>query len=69
MVADANLNGCGIERIAAALDEHRIPFVIVTGYGRESLPPEVAHVTVLEKPSSAARVVQAVASLFTEAST
>jgi len=49
-VLDANLNGRGIERIAAALSEKHIPFVIVTGYGQRSLPQTMAGVPVIDKP-------------------
>jgi DNA-binding response OmpR family regulator len=49
-VVDANLNGRGIEGIASALLAKRIPFVIVTGYGRTGLPPSVAAVPVIDKP-------------------
>lgn len=59
-IADANLNGQGITKIAAALRERQVPFVIVTGYGREQLPPEVATVPMLEKPVSKSRLVQTV---------
>jgi CheY-like chemotaxis protein len=62
-IADANLNGRGISRIAAALTEHGVPFMIVTGYARESLPPEVAHVPFLDKPFHAPRLVQTVSRL------
>ena len=62
-VADANLNGCGMGQIVAALNEHHIPFVIVSGYGRESLPPEVAHIELIDKPFHGPRLVQTVVSL------
>lgn len=64
-VVDANLNGRGIERIAAALQEKHVPFVIVTGYGRNGLPPTVADVLVLNKPFHPQTLVNTVAQLCT----
>src|SRR4051812_21892629 len=49
-VVDANLNGKGIDGIAAALSQKRVPFVIVTGYGRKGLPSAVANIPVIDKP-------------------
>ena len=49
-VVDANLNGRGIDAIASALSEKRVPFVIVTGYGRQALPRSVSSVPVVDKP-------------------
>lgn len=62
-VVDANLNGRGIDRVAAALTARRIPFVIVTGYGRQGLPEAVANVPVIEKPFQPKALVDAVARL------
>ena len=66
VVADANLNGRGLTRIASALNQHQIPFVIVTGYSRESLPPEVGEVPVVDKPFSGRQLIQTVLSLCRE---
>src|SRR3954470_10602828 len=49
-IVDANLDGQGVERIAAALQAKGIGFVIVTGYGRQGLPVAVADVPVIAKP-------------------
>jgi len=49
-IVDANLDGQGVERIAAALQAKGIGFVIVTGYGRQGLPAAVADVPVIAKP-------------------
>lgn len=65
VVADTNLNGRGMGQVVAALNERHIPFVIVTGYSRESLPPEVAHVPLIDKPFSGPHLVQTVISLCT----
>jgi CheY-like chemotaxis protein len=50
VVADANLNGVGIDRIAAALLIRGIPLLIVTGYNPESLPAQVSEVPRIGKP-------------------
>ena len=49
---DANLHGRSVAPIAAALTRRNIPFVFVTGYGREGLPGSFKHVPVLTKPVS-----------------
>lgn len=63
-VVDANLNGRGIGTIAAALLQKNVPFVIVTGYARESLPASVAHVAVIYKPFHSKNLLDAVKGLF-----
>jgi DNA-binding response OmpR family regulator len=63
-VADANLNGSGIERIADALLGRGIPFMIVTGYGRSSLPANLSEIPVVDKPFRSQALVSAVANLF-----
>jgi CheY-like chemotaxis protein len=63
-VVDANLDGRKIDTVADALFERGIPFVIVTGYARESLPERLASVTVVEKPFRSKALVDAVLSLF-----
>jgi DNA-binding response OmpR family regulator len=65
-VVDANLNGCGIDRIASALFARRIPFLILTGYGREGLPQSVAGITVLNKPFLPQTLVDTVGRLCAE---
>ena len=52
IVADANLNGASIERIATLMKQRSIPFVVVTGYGKETLPTSVGDAPVIEKPFS-----------------
>jgi CheY-like chemotaxis protein len=64
VVADANLHGCSIATVAAVLRERDVPVLVVTGYGRESLPTELAAVPVLAKPFSPVQLVQAVSRLL-----
>ena len=63
-VVDANLNGRGIDEIAAALKGKGVPFVVVTGYGRNGLPAVVDDVQVIEKPFNSKRLLDAVTGLF-----
>lgn len=63
VVADANLQGKQIGRIASALMSGGVPFVIVSGYGREHLPAEVAHIPLLEKPFNRPLLVKTVTNL------
>ncbi len=62
-VVDANLNGHRIGSVASALSDRGIPFVVVSGYGRENLPPEAAGALLIEKPFDRRRLVEAVQSL------
>jgi CheY-like chemotaxis protein len=47
---DGNLHCRPVDEIAAALTRRNIPFVFVTGYGREGLPGAFKHIAVLNKP-------------------
>lgn len=49
-ILDLNLGGDSIYPLAAALAERKVPFVFVTGYGRESIDERFAHVPILQKP-------------------
>jgi PAS domain S-box-containing protein len=57
---DANLHGRSVENIAAALTRRKIPFVFVTGYGREGLPAGFQYAPVLAKPISRDQLLEAV---------
>jgi CheY-like chemotaxis protein len=64
VVADANLHGRSNRTVAKVMRQRQIPFVTVTGYGRESLPPELADVPFLSKPVIPSRLVQTITGLF-----
>lgn len=49
-VADANLNGQGIDPVLVALRERSIPFIVVTGYAKHMLPASIGDAPVIEKP-------------------
>ncbi len=60
---DANLHGKPVGEIAAALTRRRIPFIFVTGYGRESLPESFRHAAILAKPFTDKQLFDAVTAL------
>ncbi len=49
-VLDVNLSGQPVYPVADRLDLHDIPFVFVTAYGREGIPPAHADRRVIKKP-------------------
>jgi CheY-like chemotaxis protein len=60
---DANLKGRPVDDIAAALTRRNVPFVFVTGYGRESLPRAFATSRLLAKPFTQAQALEAATQL------
>jgi CheY-like chemotaxis protein len=62
-ILDVNLRGQLVYPVADRLIDRGIPFVFVTGYGRESIDRRYAFVRVLEKPVER----QALENLFAEA--
>lgn len=49
-VLDGNLLGDPVDEVAAALTRANVPFLFVSGYGRESLPRAYGHAPLLGKP-------------------
>ncbi len=47
---DVNLDGGRVDEVADILADRRVPFLFVTAYGRESLPPSHRDVGVVHKP-------------------
>jgi two-component sensor histidine kinase len=62
-LVDANLRGQPTADIAAALTRKKIPFMFVTGYGREALPASFAQARILKKPFVERKLVEAASSL------
>jgi CheY-like chemotaxis protein len=60
---DANLHGRGVDAIAASLTRQGIPFIFVTGYGREGLPEAFKHVIALSKPFSEQQLLETILKL------
>ena len=63
VLLDANLRGEPVGDVAAALTRRNIPFVFVTGYGRQALPESFARATVLTKPFTAEQLIQTASQL------
>jgi DNA-binding NtrC family response regulator len=55
---DCNLDGEDAAAVALALTAKSIPFVVVTGYGRESLPDAFRNGTFARKPFKAAQLLE-----------
>src|SRR5690606_29265411 len=64
---DGNLHGLPVDDIAAALTRRNIPFVFVSGYGRETLPRAFQQAPLLSKPFSETQLLQAAARLIVQA--
>ena len=61
---DGNLSGQRVDELAARLVQRGVPFVFVTGYGREALPARFQHARVVEKPFTRHQIAEALISLF-----
>jgi DNA-binding NtrC family response regulator len=59
-LVDANLGGESIEGVVAALTDRGTPFVLLTGYSRKSLPPQLANAPLIEKPFDPRTVIDTV---------
>ncbi|HEX2841074.1 MAG TPA: PAS domain S-box protein [Hyphomicrobium sp.] len=55
---DANLHGHPVNEIAAALTRKNVPFVFISGYGKESLPRGFQKVRLLNKPFSSSELLE-----------
>jgi PAS domain S-box-containing protein len=60
---DANLHGRSVDDIAAALTRRNVPFIFVTGYGREGVRSSFKSATILSKPVNEKQLIQAVCAL------
>ncbi|MCR5871092.1 MULTISPECIES: response regulator [unclassified Sphingomonas] len=61
---DGNLQGEMVDEIAAALAARGVPFLFVSGYGREHLPAQFDRVVVVTKPFAPTVLLDSAASLF-----
>jgi AmiR/NasT family two-component response regulator len=59
-LVDANLSGYSIEGVTTALANRGTPFVLLTGYSRKSLPPQLANAPLIEKPFDSRTVIDTV---------
>lgn len=55
---DCNLNGEYATSVALALTARQVPFAVVTGYGRDSLPPAFSDGLIAGKPLTPARLLE-----------
>lgn len=62
---DANLNGFPVDRVAETLNDAGIPFLFVSGYGRDSLPERFRDKFLVSKPFEEARLLGAIAAMLT----
>ena len=67
VLLDANLHSRPVDEIAATLTQHQVPFVFVTGYGKQGLPQAFQHVPVLPKPHTEEQLLSIVAGMGTKA--
>jgi len=63
VVLDINLGSGPTLKLAEALKDQEIPFVFVTGYDQDVIPPEFDRIPRLEKPVPLRQIVGAVARL------
>jgi PAS domain S-box-containing protein len=63
-LVDGNLAGRSVDEIAVALTQRGVPFVFVTGYGREALPQAFREAKVVEKPFTQDQVIGALERLL-----
>ncbi len=59
---DINLGNVQSFGLARALQARDIPFVFMTGYDREIVPPDLAHAPLITKPAQESAVIKALAS-------
>jgi DNA-binding response OmpR family regulator len=64
VVVDINLGAGPSFKLAEDLKDQGIPFVFVTGYGREAIPDRFDDIERIEKPIALRRVVAAIARLL-----
>jgi PAS domain S-box-containing protein len=63
-LVDGNLAGRSVDEIAIALTQRRLPFLFVTGYGREALPQGFREALIVEKPFTQDQVIGALERLL-----
>lgn len=61
---DVNLNGESTEAVASALASRSIPFVFVTGYGRDNLPARFRDAPLVMKPFAEQKLIAAIRKLL-----
>ncbi|PVX30034.1 response regulator [Sphingomonas pokkalii] len=67
VLLDGNLQGALVDDVAGALATRGIPFLFVSGYGRDHLPLGVGAVPIVEKPFDGETICTVLAGLFCDA--
>jgi DNA-binding response OmpR family regulator len=65
-ILDGNLHGKPVDSVAAALTRRRIPFIFVSGYGREGLPAAFQGADVVAKPFKPEQLVATVHAIVSQ---
>ena len=60
IILDGNLHGRPVNSVAAAAARRQVPFLFISGYGREGLPAAFGNADVVAKPFTQAQLVEAV---------
>ena len=68
-LVDANLGGEPVDILAKALTQRNIPFLFLTGYGRDSLPKAFRDSGMIGKPYTREQLVAATGRMLTRVST
>ena len=66
VVLDVNLGGQYSIAIAHKLSERGIPYLLLTGYTREDLPPEVYDAPLIEKPFQEDTLLETLRNMITD---
>jgi two-component sensor histidine kinase/CheY-like chemotaxis protein len=64
-ILDGNLLGEPVDEIAAALTRAKVPFLFISGYGRESLPRAYGHAPLVGKPFASQTLIEELVKLTT----
>jgi DNA-binding response OmpR family regulator len=62
-ILDANVRGERVDSVALALQERNIPFLFVSGYGREGLPSSCPEAPLVPKPFHPTQLLSAVGNI------
>lgn len=68
VLLDANLGGHRVDELAESLEEKGVPFVFVTGYGREALPAKFQTARLITKPFHTGHIASVLQAVFEEKS-
>lgn len=64
VILDRNLGGRDVHEITARLEEQKIPFAFLTGYGQETVPEQFQDVPFIAKPFNDRQLIASIQSMF-----